>query len=122
MDWHISGKPQSLDAVIEQFETLLPGWWWTMGNCNVSADASCAPTGEGPDAYLIAYRNHDERFDGGFHLDVLHPAHPADSLAHIMAEAVNARDELRKKIKEGAEPEMPVDEFLARARVPRETG
>jgi hypothetical protein len=32
-----------LAAAIREFETALPGWWWSVGSCSLTRDASCGP-------------------------------------------------------------------------------
>ena len=54
-----------LAAAIIEFERRLPGWWWSVGSCTVSRDASCGPDRNGPDAELLKIRE----FDEGFHHD-----------------------------------------------------
>lgn len=55
----------ALAAAITEFEEKLPGWWWSIGSCSVSRDASCGPDRTGPDADLLQ----DREFDEGFHHD-----------------------------------------------------
>jgi hypothetical protein len=79
-----------LIAAIKEFETALPGWWWTLGFCSVSRDASC-----GPDYS----RNEDqlelEVFDSGFHFDdIAAGSTVASSLRNVMRQAMEARAEL----------------------------
>ena len=52
-------------AVIDAFEREVPGWWWSVGSCSVSRDASCGPDRNGPDADLLPL----PEFDEGFHHD-----------------------------------------------------
>src|SRR3546814_14222933 len=56
-----------LEQAIADFKAALPGWWFSVCECQVSCDASCAPTRERPDIALI---EHDERFDLGFDADL----------------------------------------------------
>lgn len=70
----------TLDEAIAKFRAELPGWWWTIGDCSVSADASCGPDRNGPDADLLGLRV----FDDGFHCDVRQPASPIDSLLNVL--------------------------------------
>lgn len=103
-DWHITGLTPaiSLDEAVSLFEKELPGWWWTMGNCNCSADASCAPTDEGIALLgtdIFTARDFDDRFDSGFHLDAPHPSHPASSLLAIMQQAIKAKLALAETLK-----------------------
>jgi hypothetical protein len=32
-----------LFAAIQEFEAALPGWWWSIGSCGLTRDASCGP-------------------------------------------------------------------------------
>ena len=80
----------SLVAAIAQFETRLPGWWWSVGACSVSRDASCGPDLTGPDKALLMVR----RFDEGFHAD-LRDGSLADALRDVMEQALAAKAEVR---------------------------
>ena len=77
-----------LETAIDAFKVVLPGWWFTVGECQVSADASCGPTRESPDIGLIPI---DRRFDDGFHADLPQPATMAEALRTVMAQGQNAR-------------------------------
>jgi hypothetical protein len=76
-----------LFKAIVAFRAELPGWWFTVGECSVSADASCGPDVAGPDAGLLKRR----QFDAGFHADLPQPANMADALADVLAQAIEAR-------------------------------
>jgi hypothetical protein len=76
-----------LEAAIAEFKAALPGWWFTVGECQVSADASCAPTAESSHVSLIP---RDRRFDDGFHADLPQPATLAEALADVTAQALAA--------------------------------
>ena len=74
---------QAIDKLMKE----LPGWWWSVGLCNVSADASIGPCRAGPDGDLL-----DEKlFDDGFHADLLPPATPADALLYCLEQGKEAR-------------------------------
>lgn len=77
----------ALAGVIAAFRRELPGWWFTVGECSVSADASCGPDRTGPDAHLLKQR----AFDCGFHADLPQPASMAEALANVTAQALAAR-------------------------------
>lgn len=77
----------SLAKAISVFRSVLPGWWFTVGECSVSADASCGPDRTGPDADLLANR----LFDEGFHVDLPQPASMAEALTDVTAQAIEAR-------------------------------
>lgn len=55
-----------LVKAIAEFERQLPGWWWKIGVCSFSRDASCGPDREGPDKHLLEFYI----FDDGFHADL----------------------------------------------------
>lgn len=86
-DW--KDKPQTdLEAAIAEFKAALPGWWYSVCECQVSCDASCAPTTESPDIALI---EKDRDFDGGFHVDLDQPSTLADALRNVMEQALAAK-------------------------------
>ncbi len=87
MGWQTS-PATGLEQAIAEFKAALPGWWYSVAECQVSADASCAPTRESPDISLIEL---DGRFDSGFHADLLQPATMADALRDVMAQALAAK-------------------------------
>lgn len=76
---------EDLAAAVDEFERALPGWWWSVGSCSVSRDASCGPDRQGVDAALLVHRE----FDDGFHVDA--SGSVADSLRAVMHAAVQAR-------------------------------
>lgn len=83
MTWQ--AKPQfGLEQAIIDFKTALPGWWFSVCECQVSCDASCAPTVESPHIRLIEV---DRAFDDGFHVDLPQPSTLADALRNVMAQA-----------------------------------
>ena len=47
-------KPPSLKlscvSHIGEFQSALPGWWFSVGTCSLTQDASCGPDHTGPDA------------------------------------------------------------------------
>lgn len=77
-----------LESAIQAFRTALPGWWFSVCECEVSCDASAAPTRLSEDLALIAK---DERFNSGFHVDLTQPSTLADALRCVMEDAVEAR-------------------------------
>ena len=90
-EWHT--KPQSeLEAAIAEFKAALPGWWYSVCECQVSCDASCAPTTESSDVALIV---RDAAFDSGFHADLLQPSSLAAALRNVMEQALTAKAALR---------------------------
>lgn len=77
-----------LEATIQAFRASLPGWWFSVCECDVSCDASAAPTRHSEDTALIPK---DERFNSGFHVDLTQPSTLADALRCVMADALEAR-------------------------------
>lgn len=74
-----------LPAAIAEFRAALPGWWFSVGSCSISRDASC-----GPD---LAYCDREtlNAFDEGFHCDDKAPGSTmAGSLRVVTAAAVSA--------------------------------
>jgi len=99
-----------LDA-IQRLEKELPGWWWSVGSCHVSADASIGPINRpwthasiGPDsAGRDAHLLEDKLFDGGFHCDLRQPATCAESLNQAIDEALAARRDAELNFSNDAE-------------------
>jgi hypothetical protein len=83
------GGYAGLEAAIEKLHRELPGWWWSLGNCHVSADATVGPDRTGPDAHLLKLREFDWGIDG----TLLHPATCTEALLHAieLAHAAKAR-------------------------------
>ena len=78
-----------VEQAIAEFKERLPGWWFSLGECQVSCDASCAPTRESADIDLISF---DDRFNSGFHIDLEQPSTLAAALREVMQEALKAKD------------------------------
>lgn len=78
-----AGPNDGLEQAIANFKAALPGWWFTIGECSVSADASCGPDRNGRDLRFLA----DRRFDDGFHADLPQPATMAEALADVTEQA-----------------------------------
>ena len=98
----------TLEQALEAFKAEFPGWWWMVGECRISCDASIAmdkydigPDGNHPDSDLIGYRT----FDDGFDADLPQPSTVVDALLHVMDEARIARREFRAGTKAAAEME-----------------
>ena len=74
-----------LVAAIAEFRSTLPGWWFSVGECSVSRDASCGPDNAYcSKALLVA-------FDSGFHADLTEPnSTMADALRQVTRDAVAA--------------------------------
>ena len=82
-------KPQSdLEAAIAEFKAALPGWWYSVCECQVSCDASCAPTSESDHIGLV--REAGDQFDAGFHADLRQPSTLAEALRDVMGQALAA--------------------------------
>jgi hypothetical protein len=87
-----------LVAAIKEFETALPDWWWSLGYCGVSRDASCGPPRAscGPDYSITENLLELRIFDNGFHYDDVAPSSTvASSLRNVMRQALAARTELK---------------------------
>lgn len=83
-----------LERAIRQFRRCLPGWWFSVGECEVSCDASIAPTRQSADTALIPF---DRRFDDGFHVDLPQPATLADALREAIIDAQDALFDARAR-------------------------
>lgn len=90
-DW--IGSPQDdLPDALREFKTKLPGWWYTVGECSVSCDASCGPDRTGPDRHLLPQERFDDAtFDEGFHVDLAQPSTLGQALRHVMKQALAAK-------------------------------
>ncbi len=86
-DWSCDEK-----AVLALVRFVLPGWWWTVGLCSVSADSTLGPDVAGPDADLLTAE--DRTFDDGFMHDV-RKGHPCLSTIENLVTARLARDAKR---------------------------
>lgn len=87
MTWAADNFVGDLPEAIAQFYRLLPGWWFSVGVCHVSADATCAPDTAGCDGHLAKLRF----FDEGFSADIMPPATMADALRAATEMAMVAR-------------------------------
>lgn len=76
-----------LEAAIAEFKAKLPGWWYSVCECQVSCDASCAPTRE---SLHIALAESSNQFDAGFHAVLPQPSTLADALRDVMEQALQA--------------------------------
>lgn len=77
---------EGLEAAIAEFKETLPGWWFSICECQVSCDATCAPTTASPDIALV--HSEDARFDSGFRVDLPPPSTLADALRAVMRVAL----------------------------------
>jgi hypothetical protein len=85
--WCAEGSTNGLSAAIETLYRELPGWWFSVGNCHVSADATIGPDRTGPDSHLLQFAEFDEGIDGS----LLHPATLADALLCAIEKAKIAK-------------------------------
>lgn len=85
--WH-TAQPTDLEATIAEFKAKLPGWWYSVCECQVSCDASCAPTSESPDINRIKVAR--DCWDDGFHADLRQPSSLAEALRDVMEQALEA--------------------------------
>lgn len=94
MSWTVEDQVGDLPSAIAYFHSRLPGWWFSVGACHVSADASVCPDTAGIDACLFETGDNDvtKFFDEGFHADLLPPATMADALIRATDLALAARD------------------------------
>lgn len=92
MAWTAEAQTGDLTAAIKYFHEQLPGWWFSVGSCHVSADASCAPDTAGCDGDLVELKF----FDEGFDVDLHPPATMADALRRVTDIAKDARNEYRQ--------------------------
>ena len=77
-----------IGGAVARLNRELPGWWWRVGSCQVSADATIAPTVESEDVNLV---NCAEALDVGFDCDLRHPATIADALNGAIDKALAAK-------------------------------
>lgn len=100
----VSARAVGLEGAIADFKATLPGWWYSVGECQVSCDASCGPTRESADIERIGS---DARFDEGFHIDLPQPSSLADALRAVMAEALDALRDRDASLAEDAQRLSP---------------
>ena len=94
----------TLDEAVAIFERELPGWWWKVCQCGISADAWAGPdwSAKVDDELLtdeaLAF---DGRFDSGFDVELRHTPErtftPAEALMAVLQEAKAAREAYRVK-------------------------
>lgn len=87
--WHTT-PATDLEAAIARLKADLPGWWFTVGECQVSCDATVGPTRES-EHIALAERGND--FDGGFSVDLAQPATLAQALDCAREDALAAISE-----------------------------
>lgn len=81
--WHNNGSP-GLEDTIAELKAKLPGWYYTVCECQVSCDARVAPTTESPH---VRFAEHGNPFDEGFDVALPQPCTLADALRFVMREA-----------------------------------
>ncbi len=91
--WCAPEAASGLQNAIEKLYRELPGWWWSVGNCHVSADATVGPDRDGPDADLLYL----PEFDGGVDGSLLHPATVTDALLAAIERGKEMRSKFRKE-------------------------
>ncbi|KUR75646.1 hypothetical protein AQZ49_14375 [Novosphingobium sp. FSW06-99] len=89
MDWKCAPATK-LESTIAAFKAVLPGWWFSLGESQLTAYASYAPTGESEHIALIPV---DKRFDSGFHADLPQPATLSAALLDVLGQALAAIQE-----------------------------
>lgn len=72
---------------IREFETALPGFWWSVGQCSVGAHASCAVDGTGFQCNLLIGVKAGDPLDSGFHCDT-NGGSPAEALRDVLRQAL----------------------------------
>lgn len=86
-------RTSDLISAIARLERDLPGWWWRVGACHVSADATIGPDRIGPAAHLLQLRG----FDEGFDCDIRQPASVAEALNGAIDMALLAIAETKRR-------------------------
>lgn len=84
----ITEPATGLEEAIARFKADLPGWWFSVGECQVSCDASCAPTAESE--YINLIQEAGDPFDAGFHADLRRPSTLAQALDDVRQQALFA--------------------------------
>lgn len=87
IDWK-TAPATDLEEAIRRFKADLPGWWFSVCECQVSCDASCGPTSESEHIALVAAP--DDDFGAGFHVDLPQPSTLAQALNAVREEAIDA--------------------------------
>lgn len=85
--WCRQESTAGIGEAIERLYRELPGWWFSLGNCHVSADATVGPDRIGPDRALLRF----EEFDNGVDGSLLHPATLAEALHNAIDNAIAAK-------------------------------
>jgi hypothetical protein len=85
-NWHTTAH-DDLPAAIAELKAALPGWWYSVCECQVSCDATIAPTVESPDIIRAEFGS---PFDHGFDVALPQPSTLAQALRHVTREALEA--------------------------------
>jgi len=88
-DWK-TAPATDLEAAIAEFKAKLPGWYFSVCECQVSADATVAPTSESPDIQITYALPAGSKWDEGFDVALSQPATLADALRLATDEACAA--------------------------------
>lgn len=98
---HVPGRPawfsnmqDDLPAAIAELKAKLPGWYYSVCECQVSCDATIAPTRDSPDIGITYALPQGSPFDSGFDVALGQPSTLAQALRHVIAEALAAREAL----------------------------
>jgi hypothetical protein len=93
----------TLDEAVAIFERELPGWWWKVCLCGVSADAWAGPDWSAEidnDLLTKEALAFARRFDSGFDVELRHTVKrtytPAEALMAVLQEAKAAREAFKK--------------------------
>jgi len=86
MGWNTNAD--ELATAIREFERRLPGFWWSVGQCNVGAHASCGVDGKGDQAHLLEGIPPDDPFHSHFDVDTSGGT-PAEALRAVMHKALS---------------------------------
>jgi hypothetical protein len=78
----------AMAKAVHDFESRLPGLWWSFGMCRVGAHASCAVDGGGPWAHLLDGIEQDDPLDSGWHADTAKGL-PHEALRDVMLQALD---------------------------------
>ena len=73
-----------LVKAIDEFKAALPGWWFTVGECSVSCDATVGPDRAHCPQWML------DAFDDGFDCDLAQPSTLSDALRGATAAALSA--------------------------------
>jgi hypothetical protein len=103
----------SIDAAAALLRLTLPGWWWNVGTCHLSDDATIGPDYNSPEhgerlrreltpPAPRTFEEHDGRlsygpFDGSFDIDRLPAGNLPLALLEVMLDALIYIEEMRLK-------------------------